>query len=85
MLTARTLLRRDGLEIADVECRHGRGRGLPGEQADRHVIVFVRRGCFVRSANGVESVLDPTLAYCRWPSSVCTLRFSAASRSSMNC
>ena len=67
MLTARTLLRRDGLEIADVACRHGRGRGLPGEQADRHVIVFVRRGCFVRSANGVESVLDPTVAYCTKP------------------
>jgi AraC-like DNA-binding protein len=29
--------------------------------------VFVRRGCFVRSANGVETLLDPTLAYCMNP------------------
>jgi AraC-like DNA-binding protein len=31
---------------------------------DGHSIVFVRRGCFVRSADGIEELLDPTLAYC---------------------
>jgi len=67
MLSARTLLSRDGVEIADVACRHGRGRGLADEQAAGHVIVFVRRGCFVRSVDGVESLLDPTLAYCMNP------------------
>jgi AraC-like DNA-binding protein len=29
--------------------------------------VFVRRGCFVRSADGVDAVLDPTFAYCMNP------------------
>jgi len=28
------------------------------------MVVFVRRGCFVRSAEGVEALLDPTVAYC---------------------
>ncbi len=30
-------------------------------------IVFVRRGCFVRSADGVEVLLDPAVAYCTNP------------------
>jgi AraC-like DNA-binding protein len=67
MLSARTLLRRDGLEISDVACRHTRGRGHPDEQTAGHAIVFVRRGCFLRNADGVETVLDPTLAYCMNP------------------
>jgi hypothetical protein len=29
--------------------------------------VFVRRGCFVRSVEGVETLLDPTVAYCMNP------------------
>jgi AraC-like DNA-binding protein len=64
VLSARTVLRRDGLEIADVACRHERGRGDPSETAGGHALVLVRRGCFVRSADGVEATLDPTLAYC---------------------
>jgi hypothetical protein len=67
MLSTHTLLRRDGLEISDVACRHTRGRGHPDEQTGGHAIVFVRRGCFLRSADGVETVLDPTLAYCMNP------------------
>jgi AraC-like DNA-binding protein len=63
-----TLLARDGLELSDVACRHPRGRGDGGEVADRHGIVFVRRGYFVRSADGIETILDPTLAYCVTPS-----------------
>ncbi|HTA13763.1 MAG TPA: helix-turn-helix transcriptional regulator [Solirubrobacteraceae bacterium] len=67
MLSAHTFLSRDGLEIADVACRHGRGRGRSDEQTGGHALVFVRRGCFVRSINGVETLLDATLAYCMNP------------------
>jgi len=67
MLSARTVLDRDGVTIADVACRHERGRGDATAQKGRHAIVFVRRGCFVRSADGVETLLDPTVAYCRNP------------------
>jgi len=67
MLSVRPLLRSDGVELADVVCTHGRGRGHEGEQAAFHAVVFVRRGCFVRSADGAEDVLDPTLAYCMNP------------------
>ena len=67
MLSARTLLRHDGVEIVDVACRHTRGRGHAGEQTGGHAVVFVRRGCFLRSADGVETLLDPTLAYCMNP------------------
>lgn len=63
MLSMRTLLDRDGVAIADVACRHGCGRGV-AEEADGSTIVFVRRGFFVRSAEGVETLLDPTSAYC---------------------
>jgi AraC-like DNA-binding protein len=64
VLSVRTIAGRDGVEIADVACRHGRGRGAAEEHTGRHAIVFVRRGCFVRSAGGAEVLLDPTLAYC---------------------
>ncbi|HEY3829777.1 MAG TPA: AraC family transcriptional regulator [Solirubrobacteraceae bacterium] len=67
MLTAHTFFSRDGIEIADVACRHKRGRGLADEQAGGHTVVFVRRGCFVRSVDGVEALLDPTVAYCMSP------------------
>jgi AraC-like DNA-binding protein len=67
MLSATTLHHEAGIEICDVACRHRRGRGLPDEQAAGHALVFVRRGWFVRSSDGVESVLDPTLAYCMNP------------------
>jgi AraC-like DNA-binding protein len=67
MLRARTILSRDGVEIADVACRHARGRGHVEEEAGLHALVFVRRGCFVRSADGVEALLDPTVAYCMNP------------------
>jgi AraC-like DNA-binding protein len=63
VLSARRLLSRDGVTIADVACRDEHGRGEDGEYGGRHTLVFVRRGCFVRTADGVESLLDPTLAY----------------------
>jgi AraC-like DNA-binding protein len=67
MLSARTIVSHDGVEIADVACRHRRGRGHAVEQAIGHTVVFIRRGCFVRSADGVETLLDPTVAYCMNP------------------
>lgn len=63
VLNFQTLLSEDGIEIAEVACRHRRGRGNPEPSIDRHALVFVRRGCFVRSVDGVTSLLDPTLAY----------------------
>jgi AraC-like DNA-binding protein len=67
VLTSVTILERDGLAISDVACRHDAGRGDAVEQAGRYSLVFVRRGCFVRSADGVESVLDPTTVYITSP------------------
>jgi AraC-like DNA-binding protein len=67
VLSSRSVLIRDGVEIADVACRHREGRGDAGEETPGHAIVFVRRGCFTRSVNGVEVLLDPTVAYCMNP------------------
>jgi AraC-like DNA-binding protein len=62
MLSARTIVGRDGLEIADVACRHGRGRGSV-EESTGHSIGFVRRGCFVRTGAGGEELLDPSSVF----------------------
>jgi AraC-like DNA-binding protein len=48
----------------DVACRHGQGRGRENDRARAHMLIFVRRGCFVRSAGSGEALLDPTVAYC---------------------
>lgn len=63
VLSIRTILDRDGVRIADVACHHPCGPGRPAEQMAGHAIVFVRRGRFRRSADGVVSVLDATFAY----------------------
>jgi AraC-like DNA-binding protein len=63
VLRSATILERDGLAIRDVACRHDPGRGDVVEPTSWYSLVFVRRGCFVRSADGVESLLDPTMAY----------------------
>jgi AraC-like DNA-binding protein len=67
MLTPSTVFDGDGVRIADVVCRHPRGRGHAGEPTGGHAVVFVRHGCFLRSADGVETLLDPTTAYCMNP------------------
>jgi AraC-like DNA-binding protein len=64
MLSRRTLVEGDGIAIADVACRSQRGRGQGAEHTSGHALVFVRRGCFVRDADGVASTFDFTLAYC---------------------
>jgi AraC-like DNA-binding protein len=63
MLHSRTLLQQDGLTVADVACRHRAGRGDAGEHASGWALILVRRGCFVRVADGAGAVLDPTMAY----------------------
>jgi AraC-like DNA-binding protein len=67
MLNAHGIFEGDGVGVWDVTCRHRAGRGAAGEHAGGHALVFVRRGCFVRTADGVETVLDPTVAYCMNP------------------
>jgi AraC-like DNA-binding protein len=67
VIRARCIVSRDGVAIEDVACRHGAGRGHATEHCGSHTVVFVRRGCFVRSADGVEALLDPTVAYCMNP------------------
>jgi AraC-like DNA-binding protein len=67
VLSARHIVSRDGITVADVACRHEAGRGAVTERIGRHSLVFVRRGRFVRTADGVEAVLDPTVAYCTNP------------------
>jgi AraC-like DNA-binding protein len=67
VLQTRTVVDRDGVTIRDVSCREATRRGHSPEQASNHTVVFVRRGCFVRTVNGVDSVCDPTVAYCATP------------------
>lgn len=67
MLTAQLLFGHEDIEVADVVCSHPAGEGKEIEQADRHALVFVRRGCFVRCVEGTPTLLDPTLAYCMNP------------------
>jgi AraC-like DNA-binding protein len=62
MLHTRRVLSLEGLEVADIACRHPRGRGLP-EEAPRHGVGFVRRGCFIRSGENGEALLDPSSVF----------------------
>lgn len=66
MLSTERLLDHEGLTITDVACRLPAGRGHADEAA-HHAVVFVRNGCFVRSADGTGHLLDPTQAYCMNP------------------
>lgn len=67
MIGRQRLLEQDGITIDDVACRHRPGRGEAVEASTGHMLVMVRRGCFVREADGSAAVLDPTLAYCMRP------------------
>jgi AraC-like DNA-binding protein len=64
MLAKRRLLDRDGVEIHDVACRHRAGAARETEHSSGHMVVFVRRGSFVRRVDGAAVLLDPTVAYC---------------------
>src|ERR671918_2828665 len=63
MLSTRRLLDHGGVTLTDVTCRLPTGRGHPDE-AGHLAIVFVRSGCFVRTADATSNFLDPTQAYC---------------------
>ncbi len=64
VLAEKALLDRDGVTVADVACRHAAGRGDAVEHRASAAIVFVRRGCFVRSGGGVTALLEPSVAFC---------------------
>jgi AraC-like DNA-binding protein len=67
VIARQRLLEGDGIAIDDVACRHQPGRGEALEDCTAHMLVLVRRGCFVREAEGASVVLDPTLAYFQRP------------------
>ncbi len=62
MLSTHRLLDHGGVTLTDVTCRLPTGRGHAHE-AGHHAIVFVRNGCFVRTADATSTLLDPTQAY----------------------
>ena len=67
MLRGGLLAEGDGFRLADVDCDGERGRfGVP-EEAERHSLVFVYRGAFVRQCDGTEVLLDSTAAYLAAP------------------
>lgn len=49
--------------IADVRCAHGRSGFRPDPPGARHVLVFVRRGAFVRRTRSREVLHDATIGY----------------------
>ena len=64
------LVEQDGVALADVACRHQRGVGVTSAEQGGYSMIFVRRGHFVRSVDGVAQLLDPTLAYGAAPGQV---------------
>jgi AraC-like DNA-binding protein len=66
VLDLHTLAEHGGLSVVDVTCHHCAGPGAD-EPVGVRAIVFVRRGRYVRSADGRETLLDPTLAYAMTP------------------
>ena len=62
MLSFDIAFRGDGIELADVICTHRAGRGQ-AEWTESLALAFVRRGSFIRRAQGRTTVLDPTRAY----------------------
>jgi AraC-like DNA-binding protein len=60
----------DGIAIDDVRCSSLRGGWSAPQAAVRHAIVFVRRGCFRRLADGVEAVHDAVSMYCEHPGQI---------------
>jgi AraC-like DNA-binding protein len=64
VLSRRTVLDSDGVTLIDVACRPSQDRPDEApEQPDGYGLVFVRRGCFARTADGNRVLLDPTVAY----------------------
>jgi AraC-like DNA-binding protein len=66
-LRVRRLVRGHGYVIDDVRCSATRGTWGDQEQAAGYALVLPRTGCFHRSSNGDEAVVDATVAYFREP------------------
>jgi AraC-like DNA-binding protein len=56
-----------GFVLETVECRCSETGWSAPEQVAHYGIVFVRRGCFRRRLNGVDSFVDPTVLYFERP------------------
>jgi AraC-like DNA-binding protein len=67
VLVKRVLAAADGLSVEDVLCTSGRSSWSLPEATTNYGIVFVRRGCFRRRVDGVESFLDPVSIYFERP------------------
>jgi hypothetical protein len=53
--------------LADVSCDCHRSSWSADEYGSSFALVFVRRGCFFRRANGVESLVDSSVVYFERP------------------
>jgi AraC-like DNA-binding protein len=69
-LRKNVLFETDGIAIEDVRCSSPKGSWSPPEHAGHYSIVFVRRGCFRRLADGCEALLDPVSVYFERPGQV---------------
>jgi hypothetical protein len=64
MLSQHVIVHSELVTVCEIACRHSAGRGRTVEYTAGHALVFVRRGCFVRTAEGAQAVLEPTVAFC---------------------
>ncbi|MER7703349.1 AraC family transcriptional regulator [Kitasatospora sp. NPDC097605] len=67
MLSVSTVAARPAFTVAAVGCRSDHTRWSEPEARGDHRLVLVRRGRFRRRADGVDSDLDPTMAYLAAP------------------
>jgi AraC-like DNA-binding protein len=56
-----------GVTLADVSCDSHRSSWGADEYGSSFALVFVRRGCFFRRANGLDSLVDPSVVYFERP------------------
>ncbi len=66
-LTKQVLVEGDDFAVVDLRCRRDRDRWSTRAPIEEPAIVFVRRGCFYRRVDGVESVMDPTVVFFESP------------------
>lgn len=67
MLSARTLVDRDGVAVRAVSCCHPQGGLGAASRTESYGVVVVRRGCFMRECDGAEQILDASMAYLNVP------------------
>lgn len=67
MLAKTALAAGPGFLLETVQCQCGETGWSAPEGVERYGIVFVRRGCFHRRLNGVDSFVDPTVVYFERP------------------